>query len=602
MKLLKRYAEKSNVLWKTIKLFYSVSPATAVTRDVIFLIQTALDMYMIRLGGLFLDSIVDIFNEWSSFSYEDFFVTQSFYWFALMLGTWMVNNAIGKARAHLKIRVEEEVTFQMDQEIMHKVSTSNLQDVETPRYRDLLTLVPAYSIDNVLAAYNSFSDVLKFFIKSITSIFILYGTMGWSAFVLILFAVPETVWGHINRKKIRKYRDSEVDKLKFIEYLKAVSTRLPFFPEMRVDGTFSYLKKAYNKGGQEYLEGFVEKDMHFRIDTALFAVTGQLMKYGYIVYILSIAIQRGLSIGEFKALYDYAATAYQSAFHFLNKTFQISTHVEYGRHYFDFLEYQGFGDAKHGDMKLKKSTPALQLQNLDFQYPHNKKKVLENINMKIEPGQKVAIIGGDGSGKSSLIKVLTGLYAINIGDYMIDDYSVRELDRGELKKKISVVFQNFVRYNFKLMRNITLSGEKDRLNKSLYEKVLKISGVDKIMKKEGLTDNQLLGKYFNGGRDLAPGHWQRIAIARMLYRNRDIFVMDEPFTYIDGSSRADILDGVIDFVGEDKILLYITQDTDHLQKFDHIYFLKDGKIAEHGGYKELIKKKGLFYKETRYNK
>jgi ABC-type multidrug transport system fused ATPase/permease subunit len=222
--------------------------------------------------------------------------------------------------------------------------------------------------------------------------------------------------------------------------------------------------------------------------------------------------------------------------------------------------------------------------------------------MDIKAGEKVAILGGDGSGRSTLLKLLTGLYAIQIGEYYIGKHSIRELDRGELKGKISVVFQDFVKYNFSLRRNITLSAEQDRINKSRYNEILEVTGIDKIIKAEKIEDSQILGKYFSRGRDLSPGNWQRIAIARMLYRNRRIFIMDEPFTYLDDPSSAELVENIIAYLGKDKTLIFITQDAIHLKNFDQIYMMEGGEIIESGTYEQLIEKKGAFYKEVKYTK
>jgi ABC-type multidrug transport system fused ATPase/permease subunit len=148
----------------------------------------------------------------------------------------------------------------------------------------------------------------------------------------------------------------------------------------------------------------------------------------------------------------------------------------------------------------------------------------------------VAFVGNSGSGKTSLVKILCGLFAITAGDYVVGGYSVRELARGELKNRVSVLFQDFVRYNFTLKRNIVLSRERKKVNQTLYEKAKKISEVDVFLEKENMSEEQVLGKFL-GTRELSPGHWQRLAIARMIYRNRDIMIMDEPFTFIDGPSR-----------------------------------------------------------------
>ena len=179
-------------------------------------------------------------------------------------------------------------------------------------------------------------------------------------------------------------------------------------------------------------------------------------------------------------------------------------------------------------------------------------------------------------------------------------FSVKELDRGEVKSKISVTFQNFVNYSFSIRENITLTGERKNINNELYSKVIKICEIDKFMKKEGITDTLRLGKYLDG-KELSPGYWQRLAIARMLYRNRDIFILDEPFTFIDGLSREKIMKGILDFAGPDRTVILISRDTDLLDLFDRIYMFDNGHIVERGDWKELIKKKGRFYKEVKYN-
>jgi ABC-type bacteriocin/lantibiotic exporter with double-glycine peptidase domain len=338
--------------------------------------------------------------------------------------------------------------------------------------------------------------------------------------------------------------------------------------------------KSYAKECMRYVKGYLERMKHYYIDTSLFAVTGRIMMTGYVIYALSVAVAKRLTIGHFKAMYDYAVAAYESSFSFLNSMFQISNYLEYSKKYFDYVEFKGFGDREHGNKRLRKGTPLLEFKDLDFAYPGDSKKVLENINLRIEPGEKVAIVGSDGAGKSSLIRIFCGLYRIDAGDYQIGGYSIRELDRGQLKKKISAVFQDYVNYNFSVKRNITLAGEKERVDEKLYKKVIKITGVDKFLRAEKITDQQVLGKYFAHGREVSPGYWQRLAIARMLYRNRSIFIMDEAFLYIDGSSRKKMMRDIMDFIGPERTLIYITQDRNNLKKFGRVLILAEGQISE----------------------
>jgi ABC-type multidrug transport system fused ATPase/permease subunit len=124
------------------------------------------------------------------------------------------------------------------------------------------------------------------------------------------------------------------------------------------------------------------------------------------------------------------------------------------------------------NLKLKKGvTPEIEFKNLSFSYPDDPNTmVLKHIDLTIRPGEKVAFFGGDGSGKSSMVKILSGLYQIVQGDYLLDGISVKDLDRGQLKKKIAVTFQDFINYNFSVKENVVISGRGKMFNKALYEK------------------------------------------------------------------------------------------------------------------------------------
>jgi ABC-type multidrug transport system fused ATPase/permease subunit len=281
----------------------------------------------------------------------------------------------------------------------------------------------------------------------------------------------------------------------------------------------------------------------------------------------------------------------------------MSDRLSYADEFFTLTEWKGFGDISHGESKLPNKPLDLKLTHLDFAYPDQSDiKVLEDINLEIKPGEKVVFYGSDSSGKSSLVKLLTGMYEIIIGDYIIGGLSIRELKRKELKSRISVVFQNFVNYNFSLEKNITIGSDRKKIDKKLFKEVLKITGLNELLNSENINRKTKLGKYFAEGVELSPGYWQRIAIARMLYRNRDIFIMDEPFTFIDSKSKSEMIENIIDFVGDNRILIYITRSTEDLEKFDRVFYFEKGHIVESGQWQELMGKKGKVYKKVNKDK
>ncbi len=592
-----------NYIVKTLGYVYKCDLKHALLRDVSFVIETLLDMFQILFGGKFIDATAKLLVESSISSINEYLKTESFYYLAIMLATWIVLKAMANFRSTISITIETNLEHKVRYDVLNKISHENLEEVEQKRFQDLMTFVPNYSISRLYQAYEAFSEMLRYFVSVVSSFVIMSRTVQNSALFLIMIAIPEPLIQFIDERRLQRYRLNEVDRLDFTDYIDMLISDVKYFAELRVNGVFKYLLKAFDVTNREYLNGMIKHFKKNYSDNVIFSMFGQVMKYGYIVFLLIKSIAEGVSIGQFKALYDYANTLYGSSYSFIREFLILLDHVSYTQEYFDLIEYEGFGDLDSGLRKLKAGTPKIEFQHLDFEYPDEPGvKVLENVNLVIEPGQKVAFVGGDGSGKSSLVKTFCGLYEIVAGDYVLDGYSIRELSRGELKNKISVVFQNFIRYNFSIKDNITITSEKERLNKDLYKKVKKICGVSDFIKSERLDDNQILGKYFGTGKEISPGYWQRLAIARMLYRDREINIMDEPFTYIDGPSREVILKNVIDFLGSDKTLIYISQNTDHLKYFDVVYYISGGKVVESGTLRELMRKKGKFYKEAMANR
>jgi ABC-type multidrug transport system fused ATPase/permease subunit len=131
--------------------------------------------------------------------------------------------------------------------MISKVSRSNLQDVEQEKFQDLLTYVPAYSIDRIILTYDSFSSIVSNVVKFVSAIIILFEVMSWSVLLLVLFVLPEIIWVHIGRTKIRHYQDNEVGRLKYLNYLLNLTLTISNFLELRVNDTFAYIKRKYNQ-------------------------------------------------------------------------------------------------------------------------------------------------------------------------------------------------------------------------------------------------------------------------------------------------------------------------------------------------------------------
>ena len=572
-----------NNRWKTLgrvlKLVYKTSPLCAIIRDIVFLLNVFLEMYLIFLGGKFIDSTVQILLNYKTFDLSKYFISDSFFLLTVIVIIWLLTVAFPHVYEFLEEKLTREVSVIMQTEFYNKISRENLEDVETKEFRDLLTLVQSYSFSSVWEVYRLFIYITKDISSIIFALSFLILKVGITPIVLVLIAIPEPIAGYINRMKLKNFRNSSLEKIKWFDYASTLMTRIQFFPEMRVDGTFKELKNDYAKSTNEYKEGIVERLKHLHIDTTLFAVLGKVGVGAYTIFLLAQTVILKYTIGTFNALFGYANTTYNSSYDAINRIFTISNELDYASHYFELVNFSGFGEVEHGIKKLTKGVPNIEFKDLDFAYPNDKKKVINNLNLDIPAKSKIMIIGKDGSGKSTFVKLLCGLYKITAGDLEIGKYSIRELARGELKKKISIIFQDFVNYNLPLKKNITLGNDRDNVDSQLYQIAKDIAGIDKMMKIFGLSESQMLGKYTSDGTEISPGFWQRLAIARVIYRNKEVIILDEPFTFIDSTEASAILKKILAFA-KDKTVIYISRDENYTELFDKVYRLENKKLIE----------------------
>lgn len=589
------------MLFRMVKYYYFVNPSLLILKETFKIGGAVSSLARIFVLGLFIDGTVEVLTNWNVFSLEDYFLTDSFQYLLLGLILWCFTSIFTKMAEYFEVVLDGEFYFQADLEILDKISKTNLQEIEERRFQDLMTYVPEYSTTRFAEAYNLLSTALVHFTTLLGSIIMLSRFLGAWSLLLVVFVLPEATIRLIRSDKISEYADNSINKVKFMTYIKHISTRVQDFPELRVSGAFRHLKRLFYNKSRSYYSGYYEQNFHYYSDQTLFSVIDQILLTGFIIFILAKCVVQGATIGTFSALVNYARDGYKAAFDCISNVFDSLSDLSYVQGFFDLLYYEGFGDVPGEEYKLKKGCPNLEFKNLSFVYPKTRERGLINVDFKIQPGDKVAFVGTAGSGKSSIVRILCGLFKVNSGDYLIDGCPVKDLARGQLKSKISVMPQDFVRYNLSLRKNIVIGDPRKNVDKLKYEKVKEIALVDEFMKDLNISDSQLLGKFFGTGKELAPAHWQKLAIARMLYRDKEIMIMDEPFTFIDGISKSKIFEGIIDFVGDKKILIYITQDTAHLDRFDKIFYFEDGKVVEQGSWDSLMKKKGSFYRLVKYD-
>ncbi|MDB9371945.1 ABC transporter ATP-binding protein [Nodularia sphaerocarpa] len=235
----------------------------------------------------------------------------------------------------------------------------------------------------------------------------------------------------------------------------------------------------------------------------------------------------------------------------------------------------------------------IQFNHVRFRYPGSTRPVLEDINFHIAPGEIIALVGENGAGKTSLIKLLCRLYDPTEGNITIDGINIRDFATTDLRQKISVIFQDYVQYHLTAKENIWL-GNLDVVPESQQiEKAARDAGADVVISQLPQGYDTMLGKWFEGGEELSIGQWQKVALARAFLRDAPIIILDEPSSALDPQAEAEIFEKFRQVV-KGKIAILISHRLSTVKMADKVFVIANGKISEGGSHDELMQNRGNY--------
>jgi ATP-binding cassette subfamily B protein len=234
-----------------------------------------------------------------------------------------------------------------------------------------------------------------------------------------------------------------------------------------------------------------------------------------------------------------------------------------------------------------------EFKNVSFSYPGSSRLLLNNINFCLGPSERIALVGKNGEGKTTLVKLLTRLYDVTSGQILLDGVDIREYDLDDLWKEIGVIFQDFMRYEMTSSENIAIGRIEERNNQFRIRAAAMKSLAEEVIKQLPKRYDQLLGSRFKGGVDLSGGEWQRMALARAYLRDAQLLILDEPTASLDARSEHEVFKRFAELT-EGKMSLLISHRLSTVRMADRILVLENGSIAEQGYHDQLLRTGGSY--------
>jgi ATP-binding cassette subfamily B protein len=267
----------------------------------------------------------------------------------------------------------------------------------------------------------------------------------------------------------------------------------------------------------------------------------------------------------------------------------VDQHTTFLDDYFTFLSIDPLLPVPQKPESIPDDTISeIEFRDVTFTYPGGNAPAVEHLSLKIRKGELIALVGENGAGKSTLIKLLLRFYDADEGSVLLDGIDVKKMKPEDLRDRMGVLFQDYATYELTVRENVTMGRPNGSTDDSRIIKALQDSRSEWLVKKMANGLDSKVGRLFEGGHDLSGGEWQRLALARIMYRNADIWILDEPTAALDPEAEAEIFAELKENL-KGRIGIVISHRFSTVRIADRIAVIEDGHISELGTHNELLR-------------
>lgn len=480
---------------------------------------------------------------------------------------------------------------------MEKLALLDFANLEDGAIRNLIAKVS----DTFTWRIHANLQMVNYIIYNLAAIavsFVVAYRFGYGYFILLfVFAAPlyfiRARYGNIQWS----IYSSQSHKINYLWYLRYLFTEFPTLSEIKIYGLKDYFmekaKNIQNEIVDKYRKPIIRQTL---ISSAVSLVLPVVIFFALRDFTQGI-FTRQHSIGDFTFFLNILYTFVGQISNLLVNLGIIYENNLYVEDFFNLQAVENRVKEKKRAIKLRLPPKEIRFVNVSFTYPGAPNFALHDINMTIRRGVDIAIVGHNGAGKTTLIKLLFRFYDPTSGKILVDGHDLKSLDVVNWYSHLSVLFQDFAKYNLSLKENIQLGNV--RKKSSVKELLTKARGEELLDLKQGV--DQILGSWFEDGEEISIGQWQKVAIARALYRNAPFLILDEPTSNIDPQAEYEIFNNLKSLY-KNKNLVFISHRFSTVRMADRIYVLEKGRLIEQGTHRELLKNDSLYAKFFRIQK
>jgi ATP-binding cassette, subfamily B, bacterial len=478
---------------------------------------------------------------------------------------------------------------------LHRKSISlDLSYYENPQYYDTLHRAQHDGPYRPTKIVNGLTRILQNGVSLAAMVALLF-MFHWAVGVLLFVStIPGVVAQVVHARRQYEWQKKRTHEERRASYLSNILTIDAFAKEIRLFDLGNFFADSFNSLRNILRREKLTLSWKKNIAEFLAQLFATVIVMGCLLLIALRALQGSITIGDMVMFYQ----AFQRGIGYLKDLLtSIASLYEdnmFVTHFFEFLDIKN----RIADPPLPVAVPhsflqGITLENVSFSYPGQRGKVLQNISLNIGAGEVVALVGANGAGKSTLVKLLCRLYEPDSGKITMEGVELNDYAVKDLRRHISVVFQDFVRYYMTVRENIRLGDITIPTASGKIEEAAAKANADAFIEKLPHGYDTLLGRWFNGGEEISLGEWQKIVLARSFLRDAPFVILDEPTSSLDIQTEFHLYTKFRQLIAGHSALL-ISHRFSTVRMADRIYVLRDGKVAESGTHRQLMDLDGIY--------
>jgi ATP-binding cassette, subfamily B, bacterial len=512
---------------------------------------------------------------------------------ALEFGLAILGSIAGRVIDYYDAVLADRYTRHVSIEVMRHASRLDLQAYEDPVFYDRLERARVQATDRL----GMIQSIGRLFQQTITTISLSAAILWFSPWLLLLLVaclIPaflgESHFAFLSYAK--NFRQTPVKRI--LDYLRQVGGSKEAAKELKLFGLSDYLTERFTTLSNAIFDENLALSRRRLVAVSALSLLSTGGYYGAYIWVIWKTVTGAFSIGTLSFLTQSIMNASNNISQIFSTLSSIADQALFLTDLLAFFEMKPTVVSKPDGLPAPRPIRSgFRFEDVSFVYPGTNRRILDHLNFSLEPGERIALIGQNGQGKTTIVKLMTRLYDPSGGRILLDGNDLRDYNIEDLCREIGVIFQDFMRYEMTARQNIAVGRIEYEYDDYRIHSAAEKSLADGVIQRLAEGYEQMLGRRFEGGVDLSGGEWQKLALARAYLREAQVLILDEPTAALDARAEFEVFERFNELT-ESKMALFISHRFSTVRMAERIIVLENGSIAEEGSHDRLMARGGRY--------